>query len=1033
MTSAITENTVEQAALAWLGELGYAYCHGPDIAPDGPSPERGALSEVVLEARLRDALRRLNPDASDEALDDAARKVLRVDGPNLIETNRRFHAMLANGVEVEYRRADGSTAGDRLRLADFDNPDANDWLAVNQFVVSEGSHARRPDIVLFLNGLPFAVFELKNAASESASIRDAFKQLQTYKQQIPSLFKFNEFLVISDGLRARTGSLSSSWEWFKVWRTVDGEHEAPPGALELEVLIRGMFDRGHALNLIRNFVAYESDDKGHAHKIIAGYHQFHAVNVALSQTLRAASVKGDRRVGVVWHTQGSGKSYSMLFYAGAMTRVAALENPTIVMLTDRNDLDQQLFGQFFRCKDALGQTPVQADSRAKLRELLRVASGGVVFTTIQKFMPEEKGDRMPCLSDRRNIIVIADEAHRSQYDLIDGLARHLRDAVPNASFIGFTGTPIEKADANTRAVFGDYVSVYDIQQAVVDGATVPIYYESRIAKLGLLEAELPRVDEEFDEITEGEEEGTRQRLKTRWAALEALVGDAKRLDMIAKDLVEHTERRQEILPGKAMVVCMSRRICVALHEAILRLRPEWAGEADDDKQRESSKACVAKIVMTGAASDSVEWQQHIRNKTKRDELALRFKDPSDPFRIVIVRDMWLTGFDAPCLHTMYIDKPMRGHGLMQAIARVNRVFRDKPGGLVVDYLGLAEQLKAALSTYTESGGRGSTSEQIEQAVTVLEEKVEVARGLFHGFDWSAWLTGNGAERLSILAAAEQHVLELDEGKQRCIAVVTEISRAFALCATHANAIALRDEIGFFQAVQSALRKLSHSERDEADLDHAIRQLVSSAVTTHGEVIDVFAAAGMKRPDISILSEEFLKEIKGMKHKNLAAEVLATLLAGEIKAGFSRNVVKSRQFSEMLKKTLNAYHNRAITSQEVIEELMQLTRQFREAKERGERLGITPQEEAFYDALADNESAVRAMGDPKLRVVAQELVAAMRTNTTVDWTVRDSVRAKIRVVVKKILRRHGFPPDLQDAAVKLVLEQAETLCRDWTGQ
>jgi type I restriction enzyme R subunit len=1031
--NSITEDTVEQAALGWLKELGYAYCHGTDIAPDGQSPERASNADVVLEARLREALQRLNPDACAEALEDAARKVLLVEGPNLIEANRRFHLMLANGVEVEYRRADGSTAGDRLRLADFENPDANDWLAVNQLAVAEGQHARRPDIVLFLNGLPIAVFELKNAASENASIREAFKQLQTYKQQIPSLFKFNEFLVISDGLRARTGSLSANWEWFKVWRTIDGETEERPGTLQLETLIRGMFDRRNALGLIRNFVTFESDDKGRTAKIIAGYHQFHAVNVAVGETMRAASAKGDRRVGVVWHTQGSGKSFSMLFYAGAIARSVAMENPTVVVLTDRNDLDQQLYGQFLRCQDTLGQKPEQADSRARLRELLRVASGGVVFTTIQKFMPEEKGDRMPCLSERRNIVVIADEAHRSQYDLIDGLARHLRDAVPNASFIGFTGTPIEKADANTRAVFGDYVSVYDIQQAVADGATVPIYYESRIAKLGLLESELPRIDEEFEEITEGEEEETRQRLKTRWAALEALVGDPKRLEILAKDLVDHFERRQEILPGKAMVVCMSRRICIDLLEAILRLRPDWAGDPNDDPQAEAAKSCVAKIVMTGSASDKLEWQPHIRNKPRRGELALRFKDPNDPFRIVIVRDMWLTGYDAPCLHTMYVDKPMRGHGLMQAIARVNRVFRDKPGGLVVDYLGLAEQLKEALSTYTESGGRGSTSEQVEQAVAILVEKIEVARAMLHGYDWSGIRSASGAGRLAILAGAEEHVLCLEDGKKRFLTLTTEISRAFALCATHETAIGLRDEIGFYQAIQSALRKLDHSERDEADLDHAIKQLVSSAVTTHGEVIDVFAAAGLQKPDISILSEEFLKEVRGLKHKNLAAEMLATLLAGEIKAGFARNVVKSRQFSEMLKKTLNSYHNRAITSQEVIEELIQHARNIRDARERGEKLGLNEQEEAFYDALADNESAVRAMGDPALKVVAQELVTAMRRNTTVDWTHRETVRARVRVVIRRILREHGFPPDLQDGAVKLVLEQAECLCKDWKGE
>lgn len=1028
----LTEDIVEQTAIEWFQSMGYLYLDGRTIAPGEAAAERDSFKDVVLERRLRDAIDRLNPQIPSEAREDAFRKVILVEGPSLIAANQRFHSMLSEGVSVEYRRPDGSIAGDRVRLVDFANADMNDWLVVNQFTVIEGQHNRRPDIVVFLNGLPIAVIELKNAVDENASIRNAFKQLQTYKEQIPTLFRFNEFLVISDGLYARAGSLTASWEWFKVLRTIHGDTEAPAASLELEVLMRGMFDRVRLLEMVRNFIAFEQDQKGRTTKILAGYHQFHAVEEAIKQTVRASKQGGDARVGVVWHTQGSGKSLSMLFYAGCISRHPEMENPTIVVMTDRNDLDDQLFGQFARCSDALGQKPRQAEGRANLRDLLQVASGGVVFTTIQKFMPEERGDRMACLSDRRNIVVIADEAHRSQYDLIDGLARHMRDALPNASFIGFTGTPIEKNDANTRAVFGDYISVYDIQQAVTDGATVPIYYESRIAKLGLIEQELPRIDAEFDELTEGEEESAVARLKSKWAALEALVGDPKRIKVIAKDLVQHFERRQEAMQGKAMVVCMSRRICVDLLNAILALRPDWASAPSDDETVEMHKKCVAKIVMTGSADDHVEWQPHIRNKQRRGELALRFKDSKDPFSIVIVRDMWLTGFDAPCLHTMYADKPMRGHGLMQAIARVNRVFKDKPGGLIVDYLGLADQLKQALATYTESGGKGSTSETTDKAVEILVEKCEVACAMLHGFDWSLWATAGGAQRLALIPAAHEHIVQAQDGKKRFVTVTTEVSRAFALCATSPDAIALRDDIGFFQAVQSSLKKTEISERDEVDLDQAIQQLVSSAIMAPGEVIDVFTAAGLKRPDISILSEDFLKEVRGMKHKNLAAEILAKLLSGEIKAGATRNVVQARQFSEMLKKTLLAYHNRAIATQEVIEELIKIAQTIEAAKKRGETLKLSEDELAFYDALANNESAVRAMGNQELRVIAAELVTKVRASVTIDWTLRESARAKIRVLVKRILKHYGYPPDLQDEAVKTVLESAELLCKDWVG-
>ena len=1019
------ESEVEEATLSWFDELGYGTLHGPDIAPGEPGAERDGFEQVVLAERLRNAIDALNPNIPNEAREEAFRKVLRPDSPSLVGNNRAFHAMLRDGVEVEYRRGDGSIAGDRVRLVNYDQPDENDWLVVNQFAVIEGQHNRRPDIVVFLNGIPVAVIELKNAADENATISTAWNQLQTYKQQIPSLFNYNEFLVISDGLQARLGSLTASKEWFKVWRTIEGENDAPSNILELEVLIRGAFEKNRFLKLLQHFIVFEDDtDSDQIHKILGGYHQFHAVQTAVDATIEASRPDGDRRCGVVWHTQGSGKSLSMLFYAGQIILHPAMDNPTIVALTDRNDLDDQLFGQFQRCHELLRQQPVQAESVAHLKELLQVASGGVVFTTIQKFLPEEKGAQVPCLSKRRNIIVIADEAHRSQYDLIDGLARNMRDALPNASFIGFTGTPIEKHDANTRAVFGDYVSIYDIQQAVRDQATVPIYYESRIAKLALNESELPLLDEEIEELTEDQEFERREKMKTKWAALEALVGTPKRLRLIAEDLVEHFERRREAMEGKGMVVCMSRRICVDLYNEIIKLRPDWH---DDDDEKG-----VCKIVMTGSASDPIEWQPHVRNKRKRKELAKRFKKTDDSFRLVIVRDMWLTGFDVPCLHTMYVDKPMRGHGLMQAIARVNRVFRDKPGGLVVDYLGLADQLKHALATYTESGGKGTPSIDTSEAVAVMLEKFEICCDMMHGFDWSLWTTGTSTQRLGLLPPAQEHVLQQDDGKPRFTKAVTDLSRAFALCAAHDEAIRIRDDISFFQAVKSALTKRSGNGQSQEDLDQAVRQLVSKAVTASDEIIDVFDAAGIKKPDISILSDEFLAEVQGLKHKNVAAELLQKLLNDEIKNRSQRNVVQSRAFSEMLKNTMNAYHNRAIATHEIIEELIRLAKEMREAAKRGDDLGMNDDELAFYDALAQNESAMQAMGIDELKVIAAELVTNVRKSVTIDWTVRESARAKIRVMVRRILRKHGYPPDLQAEATKLVLEQAEALCADWAA-
>ncbi|HON31669.1 MAG TPA: type I restriction endonuclease subunit R, partial [Ottowia sp.] len=966
------------------------------------------------------------------------------EGADLVQRNRALHRLLVDGVTVEYRDAEGAIRGAQARVIDFDDSTNNDWLAVDQFTVTENKHTRRPDVVLFVNGLPLAVLELKNAASEDTTIWTAFQQLQTYKAEVPALFATNAVLVASDGVEARAGTLTAGREWFKPWRTISGEAVADAHMPELQVVIEGLLAPRRFLDLVRDFIVFEDDGGGRIVKKMAGYHQFHAVQVAVGETLRAAELAradrvaegsgryeagrrpggkpGDRRVGVVWHTQGSGKSLTMAFYAGRVIREPAMGNPTLVVLTDRNDLDDQLFGTFSRCAELLRQPPVQAESRAHLRELLAVESGGVVFTTIHKFFPEEKGDRHPTLSERRNIVVIADEAHRSQYDFIDGFARHMRDALPHASFIGFTGTPIELQDANTRAVFGDYISVYDIQRAVEDGATVPIYYESRLAKLALDEAERPKIDPDFEEATEGEEVERKEKLKTKWAQLEAVVGSQKRLEVVARDIVEHFERRLEAMDGKAMVVCMSRRICVELYDEIVKLRPDWASDEDDQG--------AIKVVMTGSASDPAEWQKHIRNKPRREALANRFRNPADPLRMVLVRDMWLTGFDAPSLHTMYVDKPMRGHGLMQAIARVNRVFKDKPGGLVVDYLGLAHELKRALATYTESGGTGRTALDQDEAVAVMLEKYEVCCGLFHGFDRGKWTTGRPQERLGLLPPAQEHILAQENGKDRCIRAVRELSQAFALAVPHEEALRIRDDVAFFQAVEAVLAKRAPADaRPEEELDHAVRQIISRAVAPEG-VVDIFAAAGLEKPDISILSDEFLAEVRGMPQRNLAVELLQKLLKGELKQRRRKNVVQARSFAEMLEQTIRKYQNRAIEAAQVIEELVQLAKEMREANARGEQLGLSEDELAFYDALETNDSAVKVLGDETLRGIARELVETVRSNVTIDWTLRENVRAQLRVLVKRILRKHGYPPDKQEKATQTVLEQAALLSSEW---
>ena len=1036
------ESTVEEAVLEWAEGMKYGLLHGPEIAPGEPAAERASYGDVLLVDRVKEAIAKLNPKIPAEAREEAFRKLLRFETANLFENNRRFHRMLVDGIDVEFH-AGGRIVHDKVWLVDFEKAQENEFLAVNQYTVTEGKHTRRPDVLLFVNGIPLVLVELKNPGDENATTRKAFQQLQTYKQELPTLLTYNVALVASDGLTARIGTLTADWERFMPWRTIDGTKIIAKGMPELETLFRGVFDGGRFLDLVRHFVVFEVDgDK--ITKKMAGYHQFHAVNKAVDCTLAAVSPKGDRRVGVVWHTQGSGKSLTMAFYAGKVVRHAKMQNPTLLVITDRNDLDDQLFGTFSLCHDLLRQKPVQADDRTDLQEKLKVASGGVVFTTLQKFAPDENA-AYPMLTDRRNVIVIADEAHRSQYGLkarvvkgkdeahiAYGFAKHLRDGLPNASFIGFTGTPIEHADKSTPAVFGEYIDVYDIQRAVEDGATVKILYEGRLAKIELSESERPRIDHDFEDVTEGEEQNVKEKLKSKWARLEAMVGSDKRIKLIAKDIVEHWSKRLDAMDGKAMIVCMSRRICVELYKELVALKPEWHSDKDEEG--------MLKVVMTGSASDPLPWQPHVRSKKAREELAKRFKKSEDPLKLVIVRDMWLTGFDAPCMHTMYLDKPMRGHGLMQAIARVNRVFKDNPGVLVVDYLGLAAELKKALAEYTEQD-RDNVGIPTEEVLDLLMEKFEVVSAMFHGFDYSAFFTGTPSERLTTLANATDFILtpqtakeSADERKLRFMQAAAELSKAFALVATEDKAVEIREHVAFFQCIRAQLAKLSVSGSDgkgPEDLDHAIRQIISRAVASD-QVIDIFAAAGMQQPNIAVLSDEFLAEVRGMPQRNLALEMLKKLLNDEIKTRSRKNLVQSRSFAEMLEKSIRAYQNRSLDAAQVIAKLVELAKDMREAHRRGEDLGLTDDEVAFYDALEVNDSAVKVLGEPTLRDIARELVDAVRKNVTIDWTVKDSVRAKLRILVKRILKKHGYPPDKQEHATQTVLKQAELLCADWAA-
>jgi type I restriction enzyme R subunit len=1039
-SSSFSEETVELAALEWLNELDYDTAFGPDVAPGETAAERDEFDQVLLLARLHEALERINPAVPPAAIDEAIRKVQRTESQSPVLNNHAFHRQLTEGIDAAYR-VGGQVKHGKVWLVDFDHPENNEWLAVNQFTVTGvnlltmARTNRRPDIVLFVNGLPLAVIELKNPADETATIRRAYNQLQTYKNDIPALFTYNAALAIADGPEARLGTLTSGWEWFKPWRTIEGAALASPEQLQLEVLIKGVFEPYRFLDLIRYFTVFEANG-GHLAKKIAAYHQYHAVNRAVAKTVEAASPAGNRRVGVVWHTQGSGKSLSMLFYAGKIIQHPAMMNPTLVVLTDRNDLDDQLFDQFAAGQELLRQAPVQAGSRDHLQDLLHVASGGVVFTTIQKFRPEGHTAVYPTLSDRHNIVFIADEAHRSQYGfsahmvktereayLAYGFAKYIRDALPHASFIGFTGTPIESTDVNTPLVFGDYIDIYDIQRAVEDGATVPIYYEARLAPLHLKENMRDAIDPEFDEITESEELEGKEKLKTKWSQLEAMVGTEERLVRIAADVIEHFEQRCEVMDGKGMIVCMSRRIAVDLYDQIVHLRPEWHSPRDEDG--------VIKVVMTGSAGDPSHYQPHIRNKARRKAIAERFKDPDDPLKLAIVRDMWLTGFDAPPLHTMYLDKPMRGHGLMQAIARVNRVFRDKPGGLIVDYLGIATDLQEAVAQYTASGDAAPASPQAE-AVALMKTQYEIVRAFFHRFDSSAFFTGSPAERVAVIPRAMEHILKQPDGKKRFMDAVTRLSSAFALAVPHPEALAIRDQVAFVQAVRASFAKNTPVEGpSQEDMDTAVKQLVSQVVSS-GEVIDIFGTAGLKAPDVSILSDEFLEDVRDIPHKNLVLELLRKLLNDEIKARARNNLVQARSFAEMLETAVRRYQNRTIDAAEVITELIELAKAMRDAVRRGAALGLTDEELAFYDALAQNQSAVEVMGTKELAMIAVELVKHVRRNVTIDWTVKQTARAKMRVLVKRILRQYGYPPDLQDEATKTVLEQAELLAAEWAG-
>lgn len=1069
MTTKLTESAIETFAIELLEQLGYQYLYGPDIAPDSETPERERFEDVLLLERLRAAVGRINPGLPADVREEAIKRIQRLNSPELIANNEAFHRLLTEGIKVNYQDR-GQQRGELVRLVDFADPDNNEFVVANQFTVIENHRNKRPDLVLFVNGLPLVVLELKNAADENATIGGAYQQLQTYKDAISGLFTYNGMLVISDGLEARVGSLSADISRFMAWKTADGKLEASPLISQLETLIKGMLNRATLLDLLRHFIVFEKSKKEdpasgvisiHTVKKLAAYHQYYAVNAAVASTLRAASPPpplgtteppesydlpsvldqppGDRKAGVVWHTQGSGKSLSMVFYTGKI--VLALDNPTIVVITDRNDLDDQLFDTFAACTQVLRQEPKQVDDRRQLKELLKVASGGVIFSTIQKFQPEE-GNVYEQLTDRRNVVVIADEAHRTQYGfraktldekdgqgtvtgkrIVYGFAKYLRDALPNATYLGFTGTPIEKTDVNTPAVFGNYIDVYDIAQAVEDGATKHIYYESRLARVTLSE-EGKQLIAELDEELDQDELSETQKAKAKWTRMEALVGAELRIHNVAQDIVAHFTKRQEVFVGKGMIVAMSRRIAVELYDEIIKLKPQW--HSDD-----LSKGAI-KVVMTAASADGPRLARHHTNKQQRKALAERVKDPDDELKLVIVRDMWLTGFDAPCLHTLYIDKPMKGHNLMQAIARVNRVYGDKPAGLVVDYLGIASDLKQALSFYSDAGGKGDPLLAQEQAVQLLLEKIEVVAGMFHGFPYEDYFAADTSRKLSLILAAEEHILGLEEGKKRYIDAVTGLSQAFAIAVPHEQAMDVKDEVSFFQAIKARLAKFDStgSGRTNQEIETTIRQVIDQALVSE-QVIDVFDAAGIKKPDISILSEEFLLELKNKEHKNIALEVLKKLLNDEIKARAKKNLVQSRTLMEMLQDAIKRYHAKVLTAAEVMDELINISREIVKSDQQAGAMGLSEYEYAFYTAVANNDSARQLMQQDKLRELAVVLFEKVRANASIDWTIKESVKAKLKVIVKRTLRQYGYPPDMQKLATETVLKQAEMLAREMT--
>lgn len=1017
----MTEDKIEQNALEILRELGWQVLHGPDIGEDG-SRER-MYTDPCLYRRLLEAVARINPTIPEPAQTEAVKRALRSGEPDLLLDNKDFHNLLVNGVDVEYRNDQGEIRTDKVWLVDTETPANNEFLAVNQYTMMQGDYHRRPDIVLLVNGLPIGVIELKDPTAEKATLRSAYQQLQTYKAEIPALFRYNELLIISDGLDSGIGTISSNYERFLPWKTIEGDKEHS-GVPMLEVLLRGVCDKQRLLDIICSFIVFERNEENLTYaKKLAAYHQYWAVNKALDSTLRATQPDNDHRIGVVWHTQGSGKSLSMVFYAGKMVLNQQLRNPTVVVVTDRNDLDDQLFGTFANCYELLRQDPLQATSRDNLQELLKREAGGIIFTTNAKFFPES-GNDFPLLSDRSNIIVMADEAHRSQYNFIDGFAKHIRQALPNASFIGFTGTPIEYADKSTPAVFGDYIDIYDIEQAVQDGATVPIYYESRLVELDIKDGMRAQIDKEIDELLKAEELDKQEEYKARNAQLEAIVGNSKRVERIASDIIEHFEARQDTMDGKGMIVVMSRRIAVELYNAIVQIRPDWHSE-DDDKG-------VIKVVMTGSASDPLDWQQHIRNKQRRTRLAERMKQSDSELKLVIVCDMWLTGFDVPSLHTMYLDKPMKGHNLVQAIARINRVYKDKPGGLVVDYLGVAAALREALETYTTSGGSGKPTLNQAEAVAVMKEKFEVLQDMFSGFGYEKYFTADTAKQLQIILDAQEYILGIDEGEKRLKQHVTELSKAFALSVPHADALAIREHVAFFQAVKARLGKVTDGGggMSSEEYNSAIRQIVDKAIAPAG-VVDIFQAAGLERPNLSVLSEEFLAEIRGMERKNLTVEALQKLLNDEIKVRFGKNAVKARSFADMLEKALQKYKNNSIEAAQILEELINIAQQIRDSEKEAEDLGLSPDEVAFYDALAMNGSARKIMGDDQLRKLAAVLVQRVRANVSVDWTLHANAQARLRVEVKRLLREYGYPPDEEKMATDLVLEQASLFGEEWS--